>query len=277
MEKYDPNQYNINKLPKYYRFHNLDEFIILEEIGKGGYSKVYCVQNKRSGKKYALKACHKFKKEKNRSDRAYTEIAVLRKLSHANIISLKGWFEDTDTIYLVLEYIPERDCAKYFKHNLPTKQQIKSILQQLVGVLEYIHNKGIVHRDIKLENILIDQKMQIKLIDFGLCAIKSDPYEMLEGTVGTVRYTAPELLLGRYNESVDIWGLGIIFFLLLTGKYPFNGSKKESIFARIKEKTIHYSYYNIEKKERLLLRKLLAKDPAERIEIEEILSQPFFQ
>jgi serine/threonine protein kinase len=279
MQNYNPSgfpKFDIKNLPKSYRFKTIEEFIILEEIGKGGYSKVYLVQNKKSGKKYALKACHKFKKDKDRSDRSYTEIAVLRKLNHPNIISLKGWFEDKETIYLVLEHVPERDCAKYFKHVLPDKNQLRTIMRQLVNVLEYIHNQGIVHRDIKLENILINGEMQIKLIDFGLCAIKEDPYEMIEGTVGTVRYTAPELLSGKYNESVDIWGLGIILFMLLTGKYPFDGSKKESIFARIREKNIHYSNYNLEKRERSLLRKLLNKSPEDRIEIEDVLNEPFF-
>ena len=91
-----------------------------------------------------------------------------------------------------------------------------------------------------------------------------------------VRYSAPELLHGNYNDSVDVWGIGVILFMLLSGDYPFDGSSKSTIFKRIKEKRIHYSKYNFERLEIKLLRKLLEKDPEKRIEIEEILEDPFF-
>ena len=202
---------------------------------------------------------------------------MLRSLNHPNIIKLKGWFEDRDTIYMVLEYIPNKDCARVFKQKLPSKSQLKNIMKQLVNVLEYVHKEGIVHRDIKLENILIDDKMNIKLIDFGLCAIKQYEDEMLEGTVGTVRFSAPELVEGKmYNDGIDLWSLGVVFFMLLTGNYPFDGSKKESIFARIKSKKLHFSKYNLDSKEVHLLRGLLEKDPEKRIEIEDILKEEYF-
>jgi serine/threonine protein kinase len=271
------SKYDISTLPKYHRFKSIDEFVILEEIGRGGYSKVYLVSNKKTGRKYALKAAFKFKKDKNRTDRSYTEIAVLRKLNHPNIIKLKGWFEDAETVYMVLEYIQNKDCAKVFKKTLPTKNQLKHILRQLVNVLEYIHNQGVVHRDIKLENILIDDKMNIKLIDFGLAAILEDKYDMIEGTVGTCRYSACELIKGEsYGSSVDLWSFGVVCFLLITGSYPFDGSKKESIFARIVNKKINYSKYDLSSNEIHLLKGLLEKDPEKRTEIEDVLKEPFF-
>jgi len=266
---------NQNKIGS--RFKSIDEFNFLEEIGKGGYSHVHLVENKKTGRKYALKCAARFKKGKDRSDRTYTEIRVLEKLKHKNIISLKGWFEDKETIYLVLEYIPGKDCSKFFKHKLPTKNQVKSIMTQIIEAITYCHENGIVHRDIKLENILIDDKFNVKLTDFGLCAIKETEYDMFKTTVGTVRYSAPELVKGEsYNDSVDVWGIGVILFMLLVGSYPFDGSSKSNIFKRIKEKRIHYSKYNLDRKEIRLLRKLLEKDPEKRIEIEDILDDPFF-
>lgn len=261
------------------RFKSINEFNILGEIGKGGYSKVYLVQHKRSKRKYAIKAAFKTKNGKDRSDRTYMEIRILKQLKHNNIIKMKGWFEDDETIYVVLEYIDGKDCAKYYKEKLPNKMQVKTIMKQLISALTYIHSKGIVHRDIKLENILVDKNGNIKLIDFGLCAVKEEEFDMLQGLVGTVRYTAPELIKGEgYNESVDVWGVGIILFLLLTGEYPFDGSNKNNIFARIKEKNIHFSKYeNLNKKEINLLKSLLEKNPDDRIELEEILNDPFFR
>ena len=262
---------------KYKRFKSIEEFIFLEELGKGGYSHVHLVENKKTGRKYALKCADRFKKGKDRSDRTYIEIQVLEKMKHKNIINLKGWFEDKDTVYLVLEYIPGKDCSKFFKHTLPTKTQIKSIMRQLVESLMYCHEQGVVHRDIKMENLLIDDKYRVKLTDFGLCGIKESEFDTFDQRLGTVRYSAPELIKGGgYNDSVDIWGIGVIFFMLLTGDYPFNGSSKESIFARIKEKRVHYSKYNLAKSETNLLKLLLEKDPEKRIEIEDILDDPFF-
>ena len=259
------------------KFKSIDEFNLLEEVGKGGYSFVHLVEHKRTKKKYALKCAARFKKGKDRSERTYTEIKVLQKIKHENIINLKGWFEDKDTIYLVLDYIPGKDCAKYFKHKLPSKSQLKNIMTQIIEAMLYLHSKGIVHRDMKLENVLIDNELNIKITDFGLCGIKENQYDMFTQSLGTPRFTAPELIKGGgYNDSVDIWGIGIIFFMLIIGEYPFDGSTKESIFARIKDKRLHFSKYKLEKNESNLLRSLLQKDPEKRIEIEDILDHPFF-
>ncbi len=267
----------LKKVVKSPRFRSIEEFNIIEKIGSGGYSYVMLVQNKKSGKRYALKCAAKYKKGKDRSARTRTEIEVLEKLNHKNVIQLKGHFEDDEMIYLVLQYIPGKDCSKFFKHKLPSRTHAKHMMRQMVEAVIYIHSKGIVHRDIKLENILVDKHYNIKMIDFGLAAIKETEFDLLHDTLGTLRYTAPELIKGDgYNESVDIWGLGVIFFMLLTGEFPFNGSSKPSIFRRIQEKTLHFSKYDLDKKEVHLLRSMLAKDPEKRIEIEDILSDPFF-
>jgi serine/threonine protein kinase len=110
-----------------------------------------------------------------------------------------------------------------------------------------------------------------------LCAVKESEFDLLHDTLGTLRYTAPELIKGEgYNESVDIWGLGVIFFMLLTGEFPFNGSSKESIFRRIQEKTLHFSKFGLSKNEISLLKSMLSKDPEDRIEIEDLLQHEYF-
>lgn len=266
---------------EYYRFKGLEEFTIMEEIGKGGYSKVYLVENKKTKRQYAMKACFKVKDGKDRSERTRTEIKVLKKLKHPHIIRLKGYFEDSENIYLILEYISGKDCSKFFKNRLPDREEVKKIIRQLVEAVRYCHDHGIVHRDLKLENLLITSKGDIKLTDFGLAAIKNHEFEMMTGTMGTVRYTAPEMIRGDgYNDSVDIWGIGIILFALLTGRYPFDTTQRENtkkiIFERIKDKNIHYSRYNLDRKDIKMLKQLLQKRPEDRIEIEYILEQPFF-
>ena len=260
------------------QFHSIDEFETIRELGKGGYSVVYLVRHIDTGKKYALKCAMKFKKGKDRSDRTRQEIDVLSDLSHRGVIGLRGWFEDEDTIYLVLQYVSGRDLSKFFKRDLPSRENAAKIILQVIEALKYCHRRGIIHRDMKLENILINSRMKTRLTDFGLCAIQTKDDQYFYDEVGTARYTAPELLeRDGYNESVDVWGIGIIMFMLLTGKYPFDGSKRKSIFRRIRNKHIDYSRYDLSKDEIHLLKRLLCKNPRYRIQLDDIPKHQWFK
>jgi serine/threonine protein kinase len=260
------------------RFHSVDEFDIIGELGKGGYSVVYLVRHKNTGRKYALKCAMKYKKGKDRSDRTLQEIDVLSGLRHRGVIRLRGWFENEDNIYLVLQYVSGRDLSKFFRKDLPSRENAANIILQIVDALKYCHRHNIIHRDLKLENILIDKKLRIRLTDFGLCAIKERESQYFFDEVGTARYTSPELLDGGgYNESVDVWGIGIILFILLTGKYPFDGSKRKSIFRRIRNKHIDYSRYDLSRDEVHLLKRLLCKNPRYRIQLDDIPYHEWFK
>ncbi len=260
------------------QFCSVDEFDILKELGKGGYSVVYLVRHKETGRKYALKCAMKYKKGKDRSKRTRQEIDVLSDLRHRGIIRLKGWFENDENIYLVLQYVSGRDLSKFFRKDLPSRENSSKIILQVVAALKYCHRRGIIHRDMKLENILINRKMRVKLTDFGLCGIQSRDDGYFYDEVGTARYTAPELLEKEgYNESVDVWGIGIILFMLLTGRYPFDGSKRKSIFRRIRNKHVDYSRYNLSKEEVHLLKRLLCKNPRYRIQLEDIPNHQWFK
>lgn len=273
MSRSHPEKYRHNNR----EFSSIDDFEIIDKLGKGGYSVVYLVKHKSTGKKYALKCAMKFKKGKDRSERTRQEIEVLSDLRHRRIIRLKGWFEDDDNIYLVLQYLSGGDLSKYFRQDLPDKETTIKIMTQIINAVKYCHRKGIIHRDIKLDNILINKRMNIKLTDFGLCAIRSNNHEYFYDEVGTARYTAPELLSKEgYDESIDVWGIGVILFLLLTGKYPFDGSKRKSIFRRIRKKRLDYDKYNLEDDEVHLLKRLLCKNPRYRIQLDDITDAPWF-
>ena len=261
----------------HHNFRNINEFEILGNIGKGGYSVVKLVKHKKTGEKYALKCAMKIRKGKDRTRKTRKEVEILYKLRHTNIIHLCGWFEDSEYVYMALEYIQGRDLSKFFKDVLPEKSVAKNIIKQVVRSLLYCHRKGILHRDIKLENILINTENKIKLTDFGLCKVKKYSDEYYTDTVGTARYIAPEILLNSgYDESIDVWGIGIVLFMLLTGEYPFNGSEKETIYRRIKHKNINYNNYDLTKTEIKLLKRLLCKDPRYRIQLEDITKNVWF-
>jgi serine/threonine protein kinase len=274
MSKYNSKSYHYN----YHGFKSINEFEIIKDLGKGGYSVVKLVRHIRSGEKYALKCANKYKKGKNISKRTRNEINVLSSLSEdPKIVKLYGWFEDEDHIYLVLEYLAGKDLSKFFRRRLPTREDAKDIFLQIVDAIQYCHNQSVIHRDIKLENILINRELNIKLTDFGLSIIREhDGYFYEE--VGTARYTAPELIRKKgYDEGIDVWGLGIILFMLLTGKYPFDGRDREHIFRRIKRKTINYNRYDLSKAEIHLLKRLLCKDPRYRIQLEDIKYHKWLQ
>lgn len=261
----------------HHNFRNIDEFDVLGDIGKGGYSVVKLVKHKKSGKKYALKCAMKIRKNKDRTRKTRKEVEILYKLHHTNIIHLRGWFEDAEYVYMVLEYLQGRDLGKYFRKDLPKKSVTKSIIKQVVKALLYCHKKNILHRDIKLENILINKENEIKLTDFGLCTVKKYTDEYYTDVVGTARYIAPEILNDEgYDENIDVWGIGIVLFMLLTGEYPFDGKKRESIFHRIKHKEIKYSHYNLTNNEVKLLKRLLCKDQRYRISLEDITKHAWF-
>jgi len=260
------------------RFHSIKEFEILGNLGKGGYSVVKLVKHKKTGKKYALKCAMKYRKDKDRTEKTRREVKILYELRHPKIIRIRGHFEDKEYVYLVLEYISGRDLSKHIKTELPGRETVVDIMKQIIRAVKYCHRKELVHRDIKLANILIDKNMKIKLTDFGLCALMEESYDgYFYDTAGTPRYTAPEILEENgYDESIDVWGIGIILFILLTGAYPFTGSERKKIFKRIKTKNIDYDKYDITDSEISLLKRLLCKNPDYRIQLEDITKHEWF-
>lgn len=260
----------------YRNFKRMDEFRIIKELGKGGYSIVYLVEHNKTGEKYALKCAFKLKKGKDRSHRTRTEIEVLDYLEHPNIVKIKGWFEDDETIYLVLEHLRGKDLVHFFKKDLPSNKDAIKVVKQIIDAISYCHSKGIIHRDIKMDNILIDKTLTIKITDFGLCAVNESDNDVYYSEVGTVRYTAPEILSGKgYNKSIDIWSFGIVLFMLLTRKYPFDGSNKQKVFKRILDKEIDYNKYPVNSQAKHLLKHILVKDPDYRYNLDEIMKHPW--
>lgn len=259
-------------------FTSVDEFRTIKDLGKGGYSIVKLVEHEPTGNKYALKCAWKMKEGKDKSYRTRTEIKVLQRLNHPNVVRLNGHFEDDETIYLVMDHLKGKDLRKYFKNTLPSERDAIYVLRQVAESIKYIHSQNIIHRDIKLENILIENGLNIKLTDFGLCAIKKNEDDYFTREVGTIRYTAPEILRGNgYDERVDIWGYGVVMFMLLTGKYPYDGSDREKIFNRITTKEIDYSKYNFHPGALDLIKRILRKNPKKRISIRGILRHPWMK
>ena len=215
----------------------LESYDVIRQLGKGGFGKVYEVRHKKTGE---IRACkHLSKLNIKNLEKFKNEIELLRKMDHPNIVKLYEIFESDRSLYLIMEEckggevfskIIERINAKL----MYSEKDAANIIKQVISCINYCHNKNICHRDLKPENLLYlkdgpEKDNIIKVIDFGL----SQNNNKLKSKVGTAYYVSPEVLRGNYTEKCDIWSVGVILYLLLTGEPPFNGQNDQIIYSKI--------------------------------------------
>jgi len=170
------------------------------------------------------------------------------KKDHPNIMKIFEFASDKTYYYIVSEYIPGGELFdEIIRRKYLTEEGGAYVIRQVVSAAMYCHAKGVVHRDLKPENILIDSispdgKINVKVIDFGT-ALFFSPETKLKETLGTPYYIAPEVLADTYNEKCDVWSIGVILFVLLSGTAPFNGQTDEEILMAVKKGT--YSFKSI--------------------------------
>ena len=204
-----------------------DLYDIQEKIGEGKYASVYKARHKASKRIVAIKILEKENLSSNEFSMIKNEIDILKICQHPNIVKLYDVFEDTQRIHIIMELIegPDLFCYLEKKDFDINESEANKIINKLSSVIYYLNVFGIVHRDIKPENILLtnnSNNYDIKLIDFGLGTILG-PEEKSEQPFGTVSYVSPEVLCGNeYDKSVDIWSMGILSYLLLVGRLPFD-------------------------------------------------------
>jgi len=254
------------------------------KIGHGASSDIIKVTRKSDKAVFALKKVSK--KEKSTDDIAayQKEIFFLQKCNHQNVIKLIDWCDTDKCTYVILELCDGGDLINRVLEckKLSEKSAIHVIKQVAAGLL-HIHELGFIHRDLKLDNIMYLDKSDdsvIKIIDFGLAA------NMNEGpcnaSLGTIQYAAPEVWSGKeYNQSADMWSLGVVLYGLLCGFAPFYDASDNSEKAKIKN--IHYLIKNakysfpspywdeISESAKDLIRKLLVKDPKDRLNAKQVL------
>lgn len=207
----------------------LQQYTLLEKLGKGHFAEVFLCIEKTTGQRYAVKIFTKQPgvEERSKTEGLQQEIAVLMGVSHPNMLCLKDTFDEPNAVYLVLELAAEGELFNWIvmKQKL-TEQETRKVFIQLFQGVKYLHERGIVHRDIKPENILLtDKDLHVKLADFGLAKIIGE--ESFTTTLcGTPSYVAPEILEDsrhrRYTRAVDIWSLGVVLYICLCGFPPFS-------------------------------------------------------
>lgn len=235
------------------------------------------------GKQYAVKIL-KIKNDDQR-ERFKREIDITKFLNHENIVKFYDARElDEGTIYLFMQHIKGQNLDKYmdqFEEGLDEKK-VKTLFSQLVNAICFIHSQGIFHRDLKLENLLLDEESEkIYLIDFGYCGLSSNGSSIFNEPVGSPLYLCPEKIknVPYCGQSSDVWSLGVCLFKLLNGFYPFYpydtmGNEELSDLILNSE-----PYYNssTSKLANDLIFKMLEKNPHNRITIPQILEHPWFK
>ncbi|SCO94030.1 serine/threonine protein kinase KIN, putative [Plasmodium malariae] len=221
-------------------------YIITRRIGKGTFGKVCLGIHMHTYEMVAIKILNKNKLLNLISyDKIMKEIEIHRKIDHNHICKFYEVHENKNNLYMILEYLPKGDLLTYiYEKKKINEDSARTIFYQLISAIDYLHKNNIVHRDLKPENILLDYNENVKLIDFGLSTIYRKN-SLLTTSCGSPYYTSPEILLGNkyHAELTDVWSLGVIIFLLLNRKLPFNHNDIHKLFQTIIKGILHFELH----------------------------------
>ncbi|CAD8075229.1 unnamed protein product [Paramecium primaurelia] len=256
---------------------DIKQFELQKQLGEGLFGKVFLAKYKNNNI-YALKQMQKsFLKKQNYLKYAITEMEILKSVDCPFIIKSYAILENEKYYYIIMEYCPGRDLIhNLIIHGKFNENEVRFYMAELIIAIEYLHNKDILYRDLKPENILIDRRGHIKLIDFGLCKTDIKDGERSHSFCGSPYYMSPEMIDQRgATKASDIYGLGAIFYELLTGKSPYFDKNQENVKQNIKDAKLTYPN-NISQSARDLILQMLEIDETKRITLNAIKSNKFF-
>lgn len=246
-------------------------------LGKGGFAKCYEFKNVSTGRVFAGKVVSKQMLLKpHHKEKMFQEIQIHSSLSHQYIVSLHSYFEDEENVYIILELCRKRSLTEMHKRRRTlTLPEVRYFMQQIVLACQYMHNNKVIHRDLKLGNLFINDDMEIKVGDFGLATRISFDGERKKTLCGTPNYIAPEILTkSGHSYEVDIWSLGCIMYTLLVGTPPFETNTLRNTYSKIK-KNEYCLPSNLELTAKNLIKRLLHPDPTCRPSADQILLDDF--
>ena len=264
------------------------KYKVTNKIGEGSYGAVYLAFNLYTKQKVAIKRI--VKNEENKIDELelINEINILKKLSHPNILKIIEFYQSEHSYYIITDHCSNGELYDQIKYKY-NENQLAVLFYQMLSGIAYLHAHNIVHRDLKLENILIseievdkktnDRYFWIKIIDFGTAKI-FEKNKKEKSVVGSSYYIAPEVLKKSYNEKCDTWSIGVILYMLIVGRAPFDGVDDEEIISNIKKGKYNSSHKKlIESSNEVqdLVKKLLLVDSKKRLSAIDALKHPWFK
>ena len=264
----------------------LSKYEIGQELGKGAYAKVKLAINKITKEKFAIKIYEKEKLNSNsKKSCVFKEIQILRKLNHKNIAKLIEVISTEKQILIVQELIEGISLREYYNNEIRNQKGIsihkesifKKIFYQIFSAMDYIHKKNIAHRDIKLENILLKNNYEIKIIDFGFGMLNPEK-KLQKFFCGTPNYMPPEIAEKKpyVGQLADMWSLGILVYKIFCADFPFKGKDEKELYKSIKSGKFSYAKYTPEYAKKII-GSLIVLDPNKRISCEDVLKSDWLK
>nr|XP_034837612.1 serine/threonine-protein kinase MARK2-like isoform X6 [Maniola hyperantus] len=251
---------------------HIGKYKLLKTIGKGNFAKVKLAKHVPTGKEVAIKIIDKTQLNPSSLQKLFREVRIMKMLDHPNIVKLFQVIETEKTLYLVMEYASGGEVFDYLVlHGRMKEKEARAKFRQIVSAVQYCHQKRIIHRDLKAENLLLDGEMNIKIADFGF-SNEFTPGAKLDTFCGSPPYAAPELFQGKKYDGpeVDVWSLGVILYTLVSGSLPFDGSTLRELRERVLRGKYRIPFYMSTDCENLL-KKFLVLNPAKRASLESIM------
>ncbi|XP_077962574.1 serine/threonine-protein kinase MARK2 isoform X18 [Gasterosteus aculeatus] len=248
---------------------HIGNYRLLKTIGKGNFAKVKLARHVLTGKEVAVKIIDKTQLNSSSLQKLFREVRIMKMLNHPNIVKLFEVIETEKTLYLVMEYASGGEVFDYLvAHGRMKEKEARAKFRQIVSAVQYCHQKCIVHRDLKAENLLLDADMNIKIADFGF----SNEFTLgnkLDTFCGSPPYAAPELFQGKKYDGpeVDVWSLGVILYTLVSGSLPFDGQNLKELRERVLRGKYRIPFYMSTDCENLL-KKFLILNPSKRGSLE---------
>jgi len=250
-------------------------------VGTGGYAEVRKGRNLETNLQVAIKIIAKNQLSKYENEAFRREIEIMKKVHHPNVVNFHEVLEDSNNVIIVMDLVKGGDLLQRIeKFKRFSETDARNIIKQVLTGLHYIHKEHICHRDLKTENLLCsddENELHIWIADFGLARLFNDGSGM-DTQVGSLEYTAPEVLKNKpYSKMCDLWSVGVITFILLTGGFPFYDSDPHMLMKKILGLKYTYGRYEsmISSEGRDFINKLLVVDPANRMTIEEAFQHPW--
>ncbi|NXY01264.1 NEK1 kinase, partial [Pteruthius melanotis] len=257
----------------------MDKYIKVRKIGEGSFGKAILVKAKENGQQYVIKEINISKMSNKEREESRREVAVLANMKHPNIVLYRESFEENGCLYIVMDYCEGGDLFKKInaqKGILFSEDQILDWFVQICLALKHIHDRKILHRDIKSQNIFLTKDGTIQLGDFGIARVLNSTAELARTCIGTPYYLSPEICQNKpYNNKSDIWALGCVLYEMCTLKHAFEAGNMKNLVLKIisgpfPPVSMHYSHDL-----RNLLSQLFKRNPRNRPSVNSILEKNF--